>query len=91
MRTTVTLDPDVEHLLREAAQRGRTSFKKALNDAVRRGLKGPGDEEQVPFVVEAKAMKLRPGIDPGRVRDLDDDLEIEAFLAKDRALNEASK
>ena len=31
MRTTVTLDPDVERLLREAMHRSRLSFKETLN------------------------------------------------------------
>jgi hypothetical protein len=38
MRTTVTLDPDVEaHVRRVMRERGLT-FKQALNDAVRRGF-----------------------------------------------------
>jgi hypothetical protein len=38
MRTTVTLDPDVEALVRQAMQERAVSFKRALNDAVRAGL-----------------------------------------------------
>jgi hypothetical protein len=38
MRTTVTLDPDVERLLRTAVRERGISFKEALNDAVRAGL-----------------------------------------------------
>lgn len=38
MRTTVTLDPDVEALLRQAMEERGLSFKHALNDAVRAGL-----------------------------------------------------
>ena len=34
MRTTVTLDKDVERMLREAMHRSRTSFKQALNAAM---------------------------------------------------------
>lgn len=41
MRTTVTLDPDVEAVIREAMRERGISFKEALNDAVRRGL-APG-------------------------------------------------
>jgi hypothetical protein len=40
MRTTVTLDSDVEALLRAAMRKGGISFKEALNRAVRAGL-GP--------------------------------------------------
>ena len=38
MRTTVTLDPDVEALLRRAMKESGLSFKEALNSAVRTGL-----------------------------------------------------
>jgi hypothetical protein len=38
MRTTVTLDPDVERLLRNTMRERGISFKQALNEAVRSGL-----------------------------------------------------
>lgn len=38
MRTTVTLDPDTEALLRRRMSERRVSFKQALNDAIREGL-----------------------------------------------------
>lgn len=41
MRTTVTLDPDTEKLIRELMRERGVSFKQALNDAIRSGLK-PG-------------------------------------------------
>jgi hypothetical protein len=89
MRTTVTLDADVEHLIRKAMERGRASFKQVLNEAVRRGLKGEDDDPRPDFVVEARPMKLRSGIDPARLRDLDDELETQEFLRKTRALEAA--
>jgi hypothetical protein len=86
MRTTVTLDEDVVELLRAARERDRSSFKETLNAAVRRGLQGGvrGDEE--PFAVDARPLGLRAGIDPGRLREVDDDLEVDEFLRKTRAL-----
>ena len=39
MRTTVTLDPDVQQLLKDAAHRSGKPFKVALNDAIRLGLR----------------------------------------------------
>ncbi len=38
MRTTVTLDPDVETLVRQRMQERGVSFKAAVNDALRAGL-----------------------------------------------------
>ena len=48
MRTTLTLDPDVTELLeREMAER-HVSFKRVVNDALRRGL---GSTPNVDFTV----------------------------------------
>jgi hypothetical protein len=81
MRTTVTLDPDVERLLREEVHRSRQSFKEVLNNAVRQGLRpSRAGKRRKPFVVKARAMGLRTGIDPGRLAELADDLEVDAFL-----------
>ena len=89
MRTTVTLDGDVEQRLREAMRRQGTSFKKTLNDALRRGL-GPvhSGADDKPFEVESRPLGLRTGLDPARLRDLDDDLEIQEFLRKTAQLSE---
>jgi len=38
MRTTVTLDPDVERLIRNSMRERGISFKEALNQAARAGL-----------------------------------------------------
>lgn len=82
MRTTVTLDEDVHELLRSEMEHRHQSFKQVLNDAVRRGLKGSPDEDD--FVVEARPMELRPGIDPLALCDLDDEIEVEEFRRKTR-------
>jgi hypothetical protein len=89
MRTTVTLDSDVEQLLRDAMHRTRQSFKKTLNEAVRRGLadSSPLGEEE-PYEVDARPLGLRAGIDPTRLNQLADDLEVEAFLEVTRKLTE---
>ena len=42
MRTTVTLDPDVERLIKDAMRERGVSFKEALNEAARAGLRGSG-------------------------------------------------
>jgi len=89
MRTTVTLDPDVEQILRQAMQQTGESFKATLNQAIRRGLADavPVVEEE-PFVVKAKNMGLRPGIDPTQLQDLADEMEVEAFLDVTRKLED---
>lgn len=43
MRTTITLDPDVEHLVRARMRECRISFKQAVNEALREGMVSSGD------------------------------------------------
>lgn len=40
MRTTVTLEPDTEALVRQRMRDRGVSFKQALNDAIRDGMAG---------------------------------------------------
>lgn len=85
MRTTVTLDADVLRQLRREMHRSRRSFKEALNAAVRAGLaRSTGAAPAEPFVVEARPMGLRPGIDPTGLNKLADDLEIDAVIQAGR-------
>jgi hypothetical protein len=92
MRTTVTLDPDVEQLLRHATHSSRQSFKEALNDGLRRGLAHLAPPaSSTPFVVKARPLGLRAGIDPTRLHDLADELEAEAMAATARKAAKKSK
>jgi hypothetical protein len=92
MRTTVTLDPDVEQLLRHATHGSQQNFKAALNDGLRRGLAHLAPAVAVtPFVVNARPMGLRTGLDPSRLHDLADDLEAETFAVTTRKLRKALK
>lgn len=78
MRTTLTLDPDVAERLAGETRRTGKSLKAVVNEAIRLGLglvqkrpKGPR------FEVEPHAFGLRPGIDPDRLNQLADELEVE--------------
>jgi len=85
MRTTVTLEEDVARMLREAMHRSRKSFKETLNTALRAGLSGKsGRSKRASFVLQARPMGLRPGIDPTAFNKLVDDLELEGFPLKSR-------
>ena len=46
MRTTVTIDPDTEALLKEETARTGMSFKEVLNQSIRRSL-GRSDSREV--------------------------------------------
>jgi hypothetical protein len=85
MRTTVTLEKDVEQMLREAMHRARQSFKMTLNNALRAGLGAkPIASRRTRFVVKARPLGLRPGIDPASLNKLADDLETDGIMAKAR-------
>lgn len=79
MRTTVTLDPDVEQYVRDACHKRKVSFKRVLNDALRASLK-PSDVKE-PVLLKPQSMGLAPGVDPRRLSELADELELEGHLA----------
>jgi hypothetical protein len=87
MRTTVTLDPDVAASLKDLAHERRLSFKTALNTVLRQGLASPatGTRRARKFVVEPHDGEFRPGLDLGRLNQLADQLDTEAFVEKARA------
>lgn len=86
MRTTVTLDKDVERMLREAMHRSRTGFKQTLNAAIRAGLgQKTAPAPRRPFVLKARPLGLRAGLDPAGFNKLADDLEVDAVLGKIRS------
>jgi hypothetical protein len=84
MRTTVTLDPDVAASLKDFAHERRLSFKAALNTVLRQGLASPesGARRARKFVVEPHDGEFRPGLDLGKLNQLADQLDTEAFVEK---------
>ena len=56
MRTTVTLDPDVERLIKSAMRERSISFKVALNEAARTGLSGEKHKRAQKFVQKTYPM-----------------------------------
>jgi hypothetical protein len=47
MRTTVTLEPDVEELIRREMNQRRVSFKQVVNDGLRLALRDPGPPRRI--------------------------------------------
>lgn len=78
MRTTLTLDPDVEKLLHDERYRTKKTFKEVLNSAVRTALR-PVPRNR-PKLLPPRSMGLRTGIDPRDLAGLADDLEAEGYL-----------
>ena len=78
MRTTLTIEPDVEHLLQREVRRTDKSMKAVVNDALRLGLGAYGKSPRLtPFKVEPHAFSFKPGVDVDRLNQLVDGLEVE--------------
>jgi hypothetical protein len=86
MRTTITLDPDVEVLLKDAMREREASFKEVVNGALRRGLRQEPSAPVPKFVQQVYDMG-RPLVDvtkAGALADELDDLDRIAKLAQGR-------
>ena len=81
MRTTVTLDADVEAKLRQATRERGQSFKVVLNDAVRTGLSG-GEHSTRRYRLTTRPMGVRPNVDLDRALSIAGDLEDAEIVRK---------
>ena len=71
MRTTLTLDPDVEQLLKREMRRTGGTMKAVVNDALRAGLGAAGKPPGAPpYAVEPHDFGFRPGVDTDRLNRL---------------------
>ena len=78
MRTTLTIDPDVERLLRHETRRTDKSLKTVVNDALRLGLGLRGKPPRLSrYKVNPHAFAFKPGIDVDRLNQLVDELEAD--------------
>lgn len=84
MRTTLTLDDDLAEKLKDLARLRGESFKKVVNETIRRGLtSGDKPVDRLPrFEVEPKACGFRAGVDVARLNQLTDELELEDFASE---------
>ena len=74
-RTTLTLEDDVaERLLEESRRTGKT-FKDVVNEAVRAGLDRRDGRAIGRFVVKARPMHAKPGIDFDDIEGLLEQIE----------------
>lgn len=80
MRTTVTLDPDTEQLIRRRMRERGISFNEALNDAIREGARSGGEA----FRTETASLG-RPSLNPDRALQLVGDLEDDELVRRMRA------
>jgi len=81
MRTTITIDDDLARRLQDEMRARGTNFRQTLQNVLARGLESkPRAVKDEAFRVQARPMGLKAGIDPARLQDFDNDLEVERFL-----------
>ena len=85
MRTTLTLDDDLVEQLKERAHRSRRPFKDVVNETIRHGLGFSKPVKIPPFKVKPWNLGL-PREYEGKLNQLVDKLEVEAYLQKRRKL-----
>ena len=81
MRTTITLDPDTEQIIRRRMRERGVSFKEAVNDAIRSGTKASMSPR--PFRTETASMG-QPAVNLDRALTLAGDIEDEELVRKQR-------
>jgi len=81
MRTTLTIDDDLEGVLKERAREQGVSFREVVNRAIRAGLGKTerGKQSRAPKTMP-HSFGFKPGIDLDKLNQLADELEVEAFV-----------
>ena len=75
MRTTLSLDDDIAHLINQEIRRSGGSFKEAVNRYLRLGLIASKQPKRKKFVVKPLAMGLPPGLSYDNIGELLDAIE----------------
>lgn len=91
MRTTLTLDDDIADALKDRARHLDQPFKQVVNEVLRRGLGPAAAEPREPYRVRPLNFGLRPGVDPLRLNQLADELEVEAYFEKEARIARAAE
>lgn len=91
MRTTVTLDPDVEKLLKRAVRESGAPFKQVLNNAVRSGLHAAMQRKASDKPFRQRTFNMgKPLVDLTKALALADELGDAELIAKMRAFDQTA-
>jgi hypothetical protein len=90
MRTTLTFEPNVDQLIREAVYRSGKTFKQTVNDAIRAGLAPKPANKAPPFVFPTANMG-RERVDLTKALSLAAELDDVERVAQLRAAPPSSK
>jgi predicted DNA-binding ribbon-helix-helix protein len=91
MRTTLTLDDDLADRLKALAERRKAPFKEVVNEVIRRGLsvQAPSKPRSKRFRVEPFRSAFRPGVDPLKLNQLTDEIDVERDTERIRRSGQA--
>ena len=84
MRTTVTIESDVAIEIEKRRQAPGASMKRVINGLLRKGLRAEAETPPpAPYRSETFDLHFRAGIDPLKLNQLVDELDVDAFLEKE--------
>lgn len=82
MRTTVTLDPDVDARLRALARERGVPLRVVINDAIRAGIQPRTGAANAPYELPSHRLGARPGLNLDKALALAGALEDEEIARK---------
>lgn len=82
MRTTLTLDPDVAMKIKKRMAEKKLTLKDTVNQALRFGLREVETRKRPRLKIETFALEFKPGIDPNRLNQVLDLMEVEDYVRK---------
>lgn len=84
MRTTLTLDEDVSKRVRDFMRRRKIGLKAAVNEMLRHSTASAvaTSSQATIRITPHRCGGFRPGVDPRKLGQLLDDMDAEAFAAK---------
>ena len=87
MKATLTLDRDIADYLRERCRKDDKPFEQVVNETLRRGMESAqspavSKDDRARFEIVPHSSGFAPGVDPNKLNQLNDELEMEELLAK---------
>ena len=82
MRTTLTIYDEIAAALKSLARNSGKTFETVVNEVLRSGLGEKPVPDQKAFQVASARLGFLPGIDPLKLNQLVDELEVDDFTGR---------
>jgi hypothetical protein len=82
MQTTVTIDPDVEILLKGVVSEQRRTVDEVVNDALRLALSGEPAAQRKPYVLQPRRLGIRTTVNLDKALQVGEELEDQEIIRK---------